>query len=148
MHRRRPSLLSLAVYPSRGRNCAHVVVVAVVTVAVIRDRTSETSMTLVLLVLSRGSHRAGFVHLPVLVRTRGLCGSGFTPPGVGDEEYQGSLDNPENLWAPFRSRIDWEFTKWANIQGPGSTAVSDLLKINGVSSQFPDQRTQADLHHP
>lgn len=40
----------------------------------------------------------------------------------------------ENLWAPFNSKLDWEIARWAKLRGPGSTAVSDLLSIDGVRS--------------
>jgi hypothetical protein len=39
-----------------------------------------------------------------------------------------------NIYAPFKSKIDWEIAKWAKLRGPGSTAFSDLLAINGVSN--------------
>ena len=48
------------------------------------------------------------------------------------EEYQDGFDDQENPWTPFNSRIDWEVARWAKMQGPSSTAVSDLLKIDGV----------------
>ena len=35
---------------------------------------------------------------------------------------------------PFSSKIDWKFAKWAKTRGPGSTAVSELLKIDRVST--------------
>ncbi|KAG9315400.1 hypothetical protein JVU11DRAFT_4549 [Chiua virens] len=34
---------------------------------------------------------------------------------------------------PFTSQLDWEVAHWAKMRGPGSTAVSELLSINGVS---------------
>jgi hypothetical protein len=39
-----------------------------------------------------------------------------------------------NIYAPFKSKMDWEIAKWAKLRGPGSTAFSDLLAINGVSN--------------
>lgn len=48
-------------------------------------------------------------------------------------EYgEGVGDSPENPYAPFASKIDWEFTKWAKTWGPGSTAMSELLRIEEV----------------
>lgn len=47
------------------------------------------------------------------------------------EELQG---DGENFYRPFANRIDWEFAKWAKTRGPGSNAVSELLKIKGVCS--------------
>ena len=42
---------------------------------------------------------------------------------------QGSDLNPYN---PFTSKIDWEVAKWAKLQGPSSTSLAELLKIEGV----------------
>jgi hypothetical protein len=39
-----------------------------------------------------------------------------------------------NRWAPFSSQLDWEVAQWAKIRGPGSTAFTELLKIDGVSA--------------
>ena len=47
----------------------------------------------------------------------------------------GHEDEPipsENPWALFNSKLDWEIAHWAKLRGPGSTAVSDLLSIDGV----------------
>ena len=48
------------------------------------------------------------------------------------EALRNDLD-PENIWHPFHSQRDWEFARWAKNQGPSSTAVSELLAIDGVS---------------
>ncbi|KAF9497635.1 hypothetical protein BDN71DRAFT_1481608 [Pleurotus eryngii] len=37
-----------------------------------------------------------------------------------------------NSWAPFASKIDWEVVRWAKLHGPGSTAFSGLLQIDGL----------------
>jgi hypothetical protein len=51
-----------------------------------------------------------------------------------NESYAKMLNNKHNPWAPFSSQIDWEVARWAKLRGPGSTALSDLLKIDGVSA--------------
>lgn len=38
----------------------------------------------------------------------------------------------ENVYAPFASKREWEIARWAKLRGPGSTALSELLKIDGV----------------
>lgn len=38
-----------------------------------------------------------------------------------------------DIWAPFTSEVDWRIAKWAKLRGPGSTAFSELLGIDGVS---------------
>ncbi len=41
----------------------------------------------------------------------------------------------ENMtpYQPFVSKLDQEFAKWAKLREPGSTAVSELLGIEGMS---------------
>jgi len=53
-----------------------------------------------------------------------------------NEAYAKSVNNMHNPWAPFSSQMDWEIAQWAKLRGPGSTALSDLLKINGVGTQL------------
>ncbi|KAH7906613.1 hypothetical protein BJ138DRAFT_969756, partial [Hygrophoropsis aurantiaca] len=50
------------------------------------------------------------------------------------KSYQDGLEQPTNKWAPFASQIDYELARWAKLRGSGSTAFSDLLKIEGVSN--------------
>ena len=50
-----------------------------------------------------------------------------------DLHATGDTDNP---WAPFKGKMDWEIARWAKLRGPGSTAVSELLSIDGVSVSF------------
>ncbi|KAG1827144.1 uncharacterized protein BJ212DRAFT_1294494 [Suillus subaureus] len=40
--------------------------------------------------------------------------------------------NTDNIYAPFTSKIDWEMAQWAKLQGPSSTAFSDLLSIEST----------------
>ncbi|KAF8878336.1 hypothetical protein BD779DRAFT_1474853 [Infundibulicybe gibba] len=41
-------------------------------------------------------------------------------------------DGETNIWAPFKSQLDWEVAKWAKLRGPSSTAFTELLKLEGV----------------
>ena len=50
-----------------------------------------------------------------------------------DDNYHAALENLSNPWVPFSSQMDWEIAKWAKLQGAGSTVLSDLLAIGGVS---------------
>jgi len=55
------------------------------------------------------------------------------------ETYQDALPKANaipNIWAPFASKIDWEIARWAKLRGPSSTALSELLKVKGVSVLF------------
>ncbi|KAF8260128.1 hypothetical protein EI94DRAFT_1812093 [Lactarius quietus] len=47
------------------------------------------------------------------------------------DQLQNGL-NADNIWAPFQSQCDWEFAQWVKDRGPSSTAVTELLAINGV----------------
>ena len=48
-------------------------------------------------------------------------------------KYIERLDSgQENIWAPFNSKIDWEVSQWAKLRGPGSTAFTEFLEIEGV----------------
>ncbi|KAG2346551.1 hypothetical protein BDR05DRAFT_878079 [Suillus weaverae] len=49
--------------------------------------------------------------------------------------HLGSL-NTNNIYAPFASKIDWEMARWAKLQGPSSTAFSDLLSIESLSENI------------
>lgn len=64
----------------------------------------------------------------------GLAGapiSNARPGTPGFQTPQNGLGT-ENIWAPFQSRRDWEFAQWAKNRGPSSTAVTELLAIDGV----------------
>ena len=70
----------------------------------------------------------------------GQAGKPLTPsdrsgvPQSGYEGYTEQTGSRENLWAPFKSKLDWEIAQWAKLRGPGATAFSELLEIEGVSS--------------
>jgi hypothetical protein len=49
-----------------------------------------------------------------------------------------------NIYTPFLSKTDWEVARWAKLRGPGSTAFSELLAIDGVSQFLISQRLQSD----
>ena len=53
-----------------------------------------------------------------------------------DSVYAKIVCGQDNLWAPFASEMDWKVAHWAKLRGPGSTAFSDLLNIEGVSMFF------------
>jgi len=61
------------------------------------------------------------------------------PSSVGYHQYASSLGNKENElleWAPFSTRLEWEVACWAKLRGPSSTALSELLRIDGVSGSI------------
>ncbi|KAI9447602.1 hypothetical protein H4582DRAFT_2107200 [Lactarius indigo] len=52
--------------------------------------------------------------------------------------YQALRDDlgPDNIWYLFQSQRDWEFARWAKNQGASSTAVTELLAIDGVAENL------------
>ncbi|TEB30513.1 hypothetical protein FA13DRAFT_1792487 [Coprinellus micaceus] len=49
-----------------------------------------------------------------------------------DKVYRQTVGTDENMWVLFTTKLDWEVAKWVKLRGPGSTAVSELLVIEGV----------------
>jgi len=65
------------------------------------------------------------------------AGQQITNCRAANVEYEAHLANAEeNLYHPFASKMDWEVARWAKLRGLSSTALSDLLAIEGVS-QIP-----------
>lgn len=54
--------------------------------------------------------------------------------------YQNKLNNPNNPFAPFGSKIDWEIASWAKTHNISAGAVDDLLGIEGVGTASDDSR--------
>jgi hypothetical protein len=52
-----------------------------------------------------------------------------------EQQYSDRLGSSGNIYAPFASKMDWEVARWAKLRGSGSTAFTDLLKIEGVRSR-------------
>ena len=51
--------------------------------------------------------------------------------------YQTQADpEGENLYHPFTTHLNWEIACWAKMRSPGSTVVTKLLAIKGISLQF------------
>ncbi|CDO68115.1 hypothetical protein BN946_scf185044.g23 [Trametes cinnabarina] len=72
-----------------------------------------------------------------VVRFPGTSAGAPLPAPRARSEYEtfkaSDTANTSNPYAPFVSRIDWEFARWAKMRGPGSTAVTELLSIKEVS---------------
>lgn len=70
-----------------------------------------------------------FRFKPIIVHYPGGNAGVPVPPPNAEDEHIDDVDNP---WAPFTSRLDWEVARWAKLRGPGSTAFSELLKVDEV----------------
>jgi hypothetical protein len=66
----------------------------------------------------------------------GAAGVPISNMGQSVPGFQALHDNlgPDNIWHPFQSQRDWDFARWAKKRGPSSTAVTELLAMNGVST--------------
>lgn len=74
------------------------------------------------------------VHFPSAEAGKVYADHGEGPDG-SRRAYAASVGiTKEEPYAPFKSRLDWEVARWAKLRGPGATAVTDLLKIENVSS--------------
>jgi hypothetical protein len=64
----------------------------------------------------------------------GAAGVPISNMGQDVPGFQVLRDNlgPENIWHPFQSQRDWDFARWAKNRGPSSTAVTELLAMDGV----------------
>ncbi|KAF7336396.1 hypothetical protein MVEN_02188200 [Mycena venus] len=56
---------------------------------------------------------------------------------TSEELYRSDIQtSAKNPYAPFTSKTDWEIARWAKLRGSGSTAFTDLLKIDGVQESL------------
>lgn len=52
-----------------------------------------------------------------------------------------------NPYSPMCSQLEWDFAKWAKLRGPSATALTELLKIDGVSLSFMFLYDHVSLAH-
>ena len=90
----------------------------------------------------RGGHEEGLKSDPFIVKFPGMAG--YSP--TNNENVDTYQDNapPGNPFAPFLSKLDWEVARWAKLRGPGSTAFSELMAIEGVSGVPLNEVQQMD----
>jgi hypothetical protein len=50
-----------------------------------------------------------------------------------NHRYQHVIYDADNIYAPFTSKLDWEIAWWGKMRGSSSTALNELLTIDGVS---------------
>lgn len=72
-------------------------------------------------------------HFPL-----GSAGQPILNQGQPDADYnvyrcQFAGSDGASIYHPFASKMDWEVARWAKVHGITSTAVSELLGIEGVS---------------
>ena len=67
----------------------------------------------------------------------------------GHKRYANGLDAEESgpmEWAPFSTHREWEMAWWAKLRGPSSTALTELLEIDGAGRSTPIHSTEAKCH--
>ncbi len=97
------------------------------------DRASDTSVPLCAETPDRAQQDgAPFVEdFPL-----GSAGAPISDMSQSMPGYQALQDDLglDNIWYPFQSQCDWDFARWTKNRGPSSTAVTELLAIDGVST--------------
>jgi hypothetical protein len=48
------------------------------------------------------------------------------------QQSRSGIGASANPYAPFCSKLDWQFACWAKLRGPGSNAITELLQLEGV----------------
>lgn len=89
----------------------------------------------------RGGYEEALKDDPFVVTFPGMAGHSYSVNELKGanktttDEYlkYGTAFEADNPFAPFSSRMDWEIGRWAKLRGPGSTAFSELMSIEGVS---------------
>jgi hypothetical protein len=64
----------------------------------------------------------GLAGAPISDARQSMLGLQTPPDGL----------DTQNIWHPFQTQRDWEFAQWAKDRGLSSTAVTELLSIEGV----------------
>ena len=54
-------------------------------------------------------------------------------PGPYERMRQHLDASGSNIWAPFKSKLDWCMAYWAKTRGPSSTALDELFAMEDVS---------------
>ncbi|KAH9838215.1 uncharacterized protein C8Q71DRAFT_722458 [Rhodofomes roseus] len=75
---------------------------------------------------------------PYVVPFGGGAGATVMAPGPGDKNpfarYEVGMSEvlETNVFAPFKSKMEWCIARWAKTRGPSATAFNEFLAINGV----------------
>jgi len=87
----------------------------------------------------RGGAEGPLQNRPYIMKFGGKAGAVYER-GAEDanNQYLNAIGNRENLYAPFGSKLEWDIARWAKLRGPSSTAFSELMQIEGVSTSQPD----------
>jgi hypothetical protein len=84
---------------------------------------------------ARAQGQRGCVVVPYPDPRAGQRTSRLSPDQAANVMYRAQLvdvEDEENLYYPFASKIEWEVARWAKLRGSSSTVFTDLLSIDGV----------------
>lgn len=88
----------------------------------------------------RGRYEGPLKNVPFVVKFPGMAGYSHIDSATAADAHQDDLNDSalgaSNPFSPFSSKMDWEIARWAKLRGPGSTAFSELMSIEGVSGAF------------
>ena len=85
----------------------------------------------------RGGVEEALNQEPFIIEFGGCAGEAMSDAGEGEHErYVRQLGQTGNPYAPFSSRLKWQFAWWGKMCGPSSTALTELLMIDEVSPHF------------
>jgi hypothetical protein len=84
----------------------------------------------------RGGFEEELKNEPVKVQFGGRAGAVVKEAMPSNNRYSAEVGAHQNFYAPFVSELDWKFAKWAKLRGPSSTAVTELMAIEGVCLIF------------
>ena len=80
----------------------------------------------------RGGFEKDLENEPVIVHFGGQAGAVVKEATPSNNQYSAEVGDHQNPYTPFTSELDWKFARWAKLRGPGSTAVTELMAIEGV----------------
>jgi hypothetical protein len=82
----------------------------------------------------RGGAETGLQKEPFVVKfTQGQAAAVYSQTGLDNNAaYAKVVGDSNNPYSPFTSKLEWELAYWDKIQGPSSTAFTNLMSIEGV----------------
>ncbi|KAG6825968.1 hypothetical protein H0H92_001684, partial [Tricholoma furcatifolium] len=85
----------------------------------------------------RGGAEETLSKTPFIVRFPSKeAGTAYSQGDASNTKYGANLNNVENPYAPFGSKLEWDIAKWAKQRGPSSTAFTELMSIDGVAEKL------------
>ena len=81
---------------------------------------------------------------PITTAAAPLTTAAVGPAATYDEDGRlGRIPSTESgeLYAPFQSRLDWELARWAKCETVSSSALTQLISIDGVSDVLSHIKT-------